>query len=268
MTNVDAFLTHHGIKGMKWGIRRSRQQLGYKDGDEGTSSGKPSTSAENLVKVRAQSPDTHEFTNQEVQDAINRYKVISEYNKVFESKKPELERLNEELLKVKIDREKAKLKEDKDQRKIKLVAGLIKSASSGFDAYKTLNDISGGNLSAAFTKEAKKNRSRDAFYNKKGEAMTRDYLKQKAKEAKTNKKNEKARKEQQFWDNVNKANEAFRKNNPSKPFWETYGGTSPKPSSKPRFVRNENETSNNETIWNITSLPSSPSPLAIESRKD
>jgi hypothetical protein len=44
-------LRHHGVKGMKWGVRRNREQLGYKNGSKRTR--KTSSDAELNNKIEA-----------------------------------------------------------------------------------------------------------------------------------------------------------------------------------------------------------------------
>lgn len=58
--NYDDFLAHFGIKGMKWGIRRTPEQLGYK------------TSSPSNKKIKKMSDD-------ELRKAVNRLQMEKQY---------------------------------------------------------------------------------------------------------------------------------------------------------------------------------------------
>lgn len=63
MKDVDEFLEHHGIKGMKWGVRRRR-------GSDGR------------VKGSATKPKAHELDDATLRSAINRMKMEREYKQL------------------------------------------------------------------------------------------------------------------------------------------------------------------------------------------
>jgi hypothetical protein len=81
MSTLDETLAHFGIKGMKWGVRRSR-------GSDGTVGGAhPSSSASDAEKAkefhtRARTQGTHSLSNQELQHLVNRMNLEQQYSKL------------------------------------------------------------------------------------------------------------------------------------------------------------------------------------------
>lgn len=102
-TNEDLYLEHHGVKGQKWGVRRTRAQLGYP-----TSSRKktPKDAIKSLIKKKKvkdaakkkikedkkQEDQTKkakqtrrnpkEMTDQELNAAVNRLRLEAAYNQL------------------------------------------------------------------------------------------------------------------------------------------------------------------------------------------
>lgn len=95
-------LSHHGVQGMKWGVRRSPSQLGHP-----TSSGRKKTSKSgngklkinfgkrgsksksNIKKSKNKTKSVHEMSDEELQKAINRKELerkYAQYNSPKQSK--------------------------------------------------------------------------------------------------------------------------------------------------------------------------------------
>lgn len=173
---VEAFLEHHGIKGMKWGIRRTDAQLGNPDGgkngvkdkdgiDENKSkmakgsgshpADKPDLEIDNprdvkisedaIRFVRTRLKEGHEMSDREIVEAINRARNVEQYQKMF------MPDPNKEL--------KARLEQLETQKKIgeleaelspsqKTAAQRLVSASKGaFSAYQAVDGVLGGAIS-------------------------------------------------------------------------------------------------------------------------
>lgn len=83
------FLQHHGIKGMKWGVRRSRSQLRRERGeldsemtrDERHAKLLKTTKASTLYKYRK------ELSNKELQERLNRIEMEGKLRKLSEKEK-------------------------------------------------------------------------------------------------------------------------------------------------------------------------------------
>lgn len=95
-------LYHHGIKGMKWGVRRTKVQLGYKTGmgsKDLESSDEPSKSREAVknyiakrkvkkaAKVEAEASNkkrnVSDMSDAELQSAVNRKRLEQQYNQLY-----------------------------------------------------------------------------------------------------------------------------------------------------------------------------------------
>lgn len=63
--NVEEFIAHHGVKGMKWGVRKSG------------SGRRPSGDYKRTAELRKRKP--HELTNKQMKDVIARRKIEGEY---------------------------------------------------------------------------------------------------------------------------------------------------------------------------------------------
>jgi hypothetical protein len=68
--SVDQFLSHHGVKGMKWGIRKDRR------------SGKTSTSSDHSA------PGPHELSDDQLKAAIDRMRLEQQYHSLLHPQKP------------------------------------------------------------------------------------------------------------------------------------------------------------------------------------
>lgn len=87
MDTVDNFLEHFGIKGMQWGVRRSR-------GSDGTVSGALTKTHPNepddvvAIKAKASSSGIHSLSNNEMQTLINRMNLQAQISTI--SSKPSI----------------------------------------------------------------------------------------------------------------------------------------------------------------------------------
>lgn len=61
---------HHGVKGMKWGVRRTPAQLGHKTGTKKKTSKKQTSS-----KPKSKAKSISEMSDQEIRDRINRLRL-------------------------------------------------------------------------------------------------------------------------------------------------------------------------------------------------
>lgn len=84
MSAVDDFLAHYGVKGMKWGTRRSSKLP-----KEGAS--KDATTALDL-RARAKRSKPKALSNAELQAAINRMNLEQQFKRLATNEKPPVQR--------------------------------------------------------------------------------------------------------------------------------------------------------------------------------
>lgn len=75
MTTVDDILAHHGIKGMRWGVRRSEKQL---HSGKGTNVSEDHANAA-AAKAKVKKHGVKSLSNKELQDVINRMNLEQSY---------------------------------------------------------------------------------------------------------------------------------------------------------------------------------------------
>jgi len=75
MTTIDEFLTHHGVKGMKWGVRRSRS-AGSPPSPDFTRANKT------LTTVKTNKGRTSSLSNKELKDVNERLRLENEFNRL------------------------------------------------------------------------------------------------------------------------------------------------------------------------------------------
>ena len=73
MTTVDEVLAHLGIKGMRWGVRRSRSQI-----DGGSEDHRNAAAA----RAKAKKGGVKALSNKELQDLVNRMNLEQQYSRV------------------------------------------------------------------------------------------------------------------------------------------------------------------------------------------
>lgn len=85
-------LQHHGIKGMKWGIRRTPEQLSRMKGRIDTTSGivkeakNINDSVSNIRSITAKKQDLSKMTDQELRDRVNRMNLEQQFSQLSSRK--------------------------------------------------------------------------------------------------------------------------------------------------------------------------------------
>lgn len=85
-----AFLEHYGIKGMRWGVRRTDAQLARAGGE--TSGSKSDDSSSNAStakapnsKTKTKGVDPNDLTDKELQQVVNRINMEQQYSRLTTS---------------------------------------------------------------------------------------------------------------------------------------------------------------------------------------
>lgn len=81
METIDDVLAHFGIRGMKWGVRRSRGADGTVGGEHGNSTSNDAERAKEYHQ-RAKTSGLHTLSNQELQHLISRMNLEQQYSKL------------------------------------------------------------------------------------------------------------------------------------------------------------------------------------------
>lgn len=79
----DHELVHHGIKGMKWGIRKKSDQSSKKEPLEISSDSMNAMKAKNKLSRKG----TQALSNKELQDIITRENLLRQYNRITPAQK-------------------------------------------------------------------------------------------------------------------------------------------------------------------------------------
>lgn len=84
-------LQHHGIKGMKWGVRRTPEQLARTKGHIDTASGivkeaKNINNSVSNIRSTAKKKDLSKMTDQELRDRVNRMNLEQQFSQLSSNK--------------------------------------------------------------------------------------------------------------------------------------------------------------------------------------
>jgi uncharacterized spore protein YtfJ len=169
-----AALEHHGVKGMKWGVRRPRGSDGTVTGglrarlgelkksneDGSTSSGghgggssagassRPSevthisADAERFIKTHQK--QGVEMSDREIKEAINRANMVKQYDEIFNPGKSGT--LKAKVEQLRLQKEYNQLQAEMNPSRRQRVQKLIDNAQKGFDDFNKLNKSTGGLL--------------------------------------------------------------------------------------------------------------------------
>jgi 2'-5' RNA ligase len=160
--DTDAFFAHFGIKGQKWGVRRNLDKSsGAESGGDTKNSastdevtggtGHPGMSADAERALKAITKPQEQLSDREIKEAVNRANQLQQYNKLFGAdNRSSLQRQVDDL---KLQKDLRDLKRELTPDKRTKVEALVKTASTGFAAYKAIDSVTGGNLSASLTKK-------------------------------------------------------------------------------------------------------------------
>lgn len=187
-TLITNFLAHHGIKGMRWGIRRSNKvldanaaekataklnsaqakldkkqaKLDSKAAKKGLARGSSeddkkdedppdhiAVDAERFVKSRMK--QGYEMSDRELKETLQRAKLVKEYNDMF-SGGPNAE-LKAKVEALKLQKEAAEYKAALTPDRLARVQKFMKTAESGFEAYSKLNKATGSQLNPLIAKQ-------------------------------------------------------------------------------------------------------------------
>jgi len=147
-TTVETFLAHHGIRGMKWGVRRKRGPDGTvssaANGSKSSASGDTNLSSDAQKIADNAGKSTSELSTKDLQDAVNRANVVKQYNQLFQQDRNA--ELRQKVEALNLQRDLAKAKADMTPNKLDRVNRFLKTAGLTFDTYAKLNKASEGKL--------------------------------------------------------------------------------------------------------------------------
>lgn len=161
LETLDDFLAHYGVKGMRWGVRRSDDDL-----DGGSSSktsrfrrarkpsdnadtdgdGEPDTrlSADAERIMNTLSKESHEMSTREMKEAVERANQIKKYKEVFEQ-----DELAGAVDRLRLEKDYRNLKAELYPEQRTAAQKLIAASKAGFEGYKKVDDVMGGKLTEA-----------------------------------------------------------------------------------------------------------------------
>lgn len=79
---VDSFFAHYGIKGMKWGVRRSRAELARSRGSSKGEELSDDAKAARAAQEKARTSGTGALSNKEMQTLVNRLNLEQQYSRL------------------------------------------------------------------------------------------------------------------------------------------------------------------------------------------
>lgn len=81
MPTLEEVLAHHGIKGMKWGVRRGRNvSANHPPSEDAAKAG--------AAKTKAKTSGTHSLSNKELQDIVTRMNLEQQYSRLNPKNNP------------------------------------------------------------------------------------------------------------------------------------------------------------------------------------
>lgn len=146
---TDMCLEHHGVKGQKWGVRRTPAQLGHKTTSKRKKSGIFSKLAKNSKKKAAKAKKTKEAKKEESREEIRAKllrstdpKFISKHMDLLETKELQerIDRITKESTMKKLASSKDSDKIKKGENALKTIASMAESASKTVDAINKISD--------------------------------------------------------------------------------------------------------------------------------
>lgn len=149
---VKDYLAHFGVKGMHWGVRRSRGPSGTVTG---TSEKKTEPESEAPKKdvhvsvdaerfIRTHQKEGVEMSDREIREAINRANMVRDYDKIF-GKDPNGQ-LQAQVNNLALQKQYRDLQRELNPPRVGLVTKFAKSADSSFSAYERLDKATDGAL--------------------------------------------------------------------------------------------------------------------------
>lgn len=143
---ISDFLAHIGVKGMRWGVRRSDSELASaaKAGD-----------VDNLAStqfVRANANGAHGLNDTELRELITRAQLLKQYDDVFNKPADPNSELSKNVAKLELAARAKSAEANLSSARQKKVTDFIKTASTGFDAYQKIDKATGSALSSQIRK--------------------------------------------------------------------------------------------------------------------
>lgn len=143
------YLEHHGVKGMKWGVRRTPAQLGYK-----TSSKRKTTSIISKLKKSAKKKKSSAKKSQEQKKEESREEIrakllkstdpkyISKHMDLLDTRELQerIDRITKESTVKKLASAKDKDKVKKGEEALKTISNMMDSVSKMADSYNKISD--------------------------------------------------------------------------------------------------------------------------------
>lgn len=87
----DMALAHHGIKGMRWGVRRTPAQLGHRSPSKAAKRSREGPKKENPEQTgrsAGSKKSVHELSDAELKEAISRLELEKRYRELARSSEP------------------------------------------------------------------------------------------------------------------------------------------------------------------------------------